>query len=61
MITPAASPLMTENEMPTQLSILSRYSMANVATAMSAAAVLVPMPKECNRSFIDAPSLVRTM
>ena len=59
-MTPAASPLNTENETPIQFSICIKYRIANVATAMRAAATFVPRLSECSSSFMVAPSFVRT-
>ena len=60
MMTPAARPEMTENDSPSQLSMPSRYRMANVAPAIRMALTLVPTDSERSRSFMVAPSLVRT-
>ena len=61
MITPAARPVITDIDRPSQFSMPRRYSMMNVATAMSAALRFVPSPSECSRSRIVAPSLVLTV
>ena len=61
MITPAARPVSTEKDSPSQFSICSAQRIMNDAMAISTADTLVPMPNERNRSFIVAPSLVFTM
>ena len=60
MMTPAARPLITENERPSQFSIPSKYKMTKVATAIRTAATFVPSANEWSKSFIVAPSFVRT-
>ena len=60
MITPAARPEITENDSPTQFSISRKYSMPKVAAAIRTALTFVPSESERNRSFIVAPSFVRT-
>ena len=60
MITPATSPVTTEQDSPIQLSIWRRYKIIKVAIAISTELRFVPNANECRRLRIVAPSLVRT-
>ena len=60
-MTPASRPTITENDIPSQLGICSRYSTTNVAIAMSTELRLVPNPSDLSSWLIPAPSFVRTV
>lgn len=60
MMIPASRPTITENEIPSQLSICNTYSIPNVQIAISTELTLTPMPSAPSNCFIVAPSFVRT-
>ena len=61
MMTPATSPVMTENDMPSQFSIPRTYMMTKVAAAMSTALMFVPKPSDFRSWLMPAFSFVLTV
>ncbi len=55
MMIPASRPTITENEIPSQLSICNTYSIPNVQIAISTELTLTPMPSAPSNCFIVAP------
>ena len=60
MMTPTASPIITDSERFTQLLISSSHRMTNVAATISAELKFVPTDSDFSNSFMPASSRVRT-
>lgn len=60
MYLPAKSPVITENESPTQLLNPNKYSMPKVITAIKTALILTPLLRESISCFTVASSFVFT-